>query len=232
LPFEDVIDLSDDISIADLEKIDRAAEQAEKRLEKLQRKNRKRGGIFAESTSNITDAVDKSPVNFAGTEPLSRQDKRIEKRIQRLTKKVEDDVVANFGKDKEGFARRIFGDNIGQNIVSFGQNPASFIQNSVLGLAAFSGGAFVLQIADSVIKEINRLDRFFKVFVDRIDTRVDQLRSRQQQAEIAAGLTQQILTTQSGSVDARDAYNTFNEFNNNRSKLEEDYAIRNTSGYE
>ena len=112
---------------------------------------------------------------------------------------------------------------------SIGKNPLGFVQNSLIGAA---GIGFVTQVTDTVIKEIQRLDRFFKVFVDRVDTRVDQLRAKQQQAEVAAGLTQVIITTESGNVEARDSYNTFNEFNSNHGKLEEDYAIRNTSGYD
>jgi len=232
LPFSDFIDISDDdLTLSDLEKLDRQAEKTEKKLERLKKKA---GPVLPKN--RITPQTGQGPL---ANLPVGTRDKeaeklqrKIEKRFERLQKKVNKDFVKNFGKDKQGIAKQIFGNNIGQTLFSVGKNPTQFIQNTVLGLAAFSGGAFVLQIANSVIKEIQRLDKFFKIFIDRIDDRVDQLRNKQQQAEIAAGLTQVIITTSSGSIEARDAYNTFNEFNNNRGKLEDDYSIRNTTGYE
>jgi len=190
LPFDDFIDLNEDLTLTDLKALDR---QAQKRIK--------------EST---------------------KLDKKIERKITRLTKKTDKAVVKQFGNNKQNAIKELFGEDIGGTLFSIGKNPVSFIQNSIIG---FAGAGFAVQIADAVIKEIQRLDKFFKVFVDRIDDRVDQLRSKQQQAEIAAGLTQVIITTESGNIEARDAYNTFNEFNDNRGKLEEDFAIRNTSGY-
>jgi len=226
LPFDDFIDLNDDLTISDLERLDRQAAKTEKNLEKLKRK----GGIFAGETSGTTTG-NKAAVNFAGTEPLSKQDKRFEKQFKRLEKKINKDIVKNIGK-KDGIFSNVIGDSPLQNIFSFGKNPVSFMTNIAKAIP-FLGGVFAAkEIAEFIIDEIVKIDRFFKKFVDVIDTRRDQLRNKQQQAEIAAGLTQVIITTESGNVEARDAYNTFNEFNNNRTKLEEDFAIRNTTGYE
>ncbi|MCA9828552.1 MAG: hypothetical protein KC444_09255 [Nitrosopumilus sp.] len=224
MPFDDFVDLNADLTISDLEKLDNLAQKAEKRLENL----KKRGGIFSTSTSNITSG-NKAPVDFVGTLPLGKQDKRIEKTIQRLTKKVEEDVVKNLGKDREGTLSKILGDDVGRTLFSIGKNPVGFFTNAIIGA---TGAGFAVQIAQFVINEIQRVDTFFKAFVDRIDNRTNQLKNKEIQARIAAGLTQEILTTESGNVSARDAYNTFNEFNSNRSKLEDDFAIRNTSGYE
>jgi len=228
LPFDDFIDLTDDLSFSDLEKLEK---QAEKTIKNLEKAKRKAGPVLPKGrTVPITGSgpLSNLPVGSADKDAQKLQ-KKIDRNYERLTKKLQKDTVKNFGKDKQGIAKQIFGDNIGKTLFSIGKNPQSFITNTIIGAA---GVGFVLQITDAVIKEISRLDSFFKKFIDRIDDRVDQLRNKQTQAEIAAGLSQIIITTESGNVEARDAYNTFNEFNNNRAKLEEDYSIRNTSGYE
>lgn len=224
MPFDDSLNLNDDLTESDLQKLFNQADKAEKKLEKL----KKNGGIFAEQTSN-TAVGNRAAVEFQGTPGLSKQDRKIEKKIERLLKKVRKDEAKNLGKDKgDGFLSEIFGDVSAQNIIAVGKNPVAFLQNALVGLA---GTGFAIQIADMVVKEIQRLDSFFKRFVDIIDNRENQLKDKQITAEIAAGKTQEILTTRSGNTEARDSYNTFNEFNNDRASLEDNYAVRNTSGY-
>jgi len=228
LPFSDVLDLNDDLTLSDLEKLDRQAAKTEKNLEKIKKKA---GPVLPKG--RILPTTGSGPLSnlSVGTTDKEAQklEKKITKRIERLTKKVDKDVVKNFGKDKQSIAKQIFGDDVGSKLFSIGKNPLGFFQNTIIGL---TGAGFVLQIADAVFKEIQRIDKFFKVFIDRIDDRVDQLRNKEIQAKIAAGQTQEIITTEAGTTEARDAYNTFNEFNNNRGKLEEDFAIRNTSGFD
>lgn len=228
LPFDDFIDLrDDDLSISDLQKLDKQAAKTTKELEKLQRKAK--------------SILPKDPrLPSTGSGPLAglgfgtrnkdqeKQDKKFEREIEKIEKRINRDFVKNFGRGKEGLAKQLLGDDVAQTIFSIGKNPLGFVQNALVGAA---GVGFALQVADQVIKTIQRVDRFFKEFVDIIDTRVDQLRSKEQQARIAAGLDQLIITTESGNVEARDAYNTYNEYNNNKTKLQEDFAIRNTSGY-
>jgi len=222
LPVDDFLDLSGDISLSDLRKLDREAAKAEKRLNKL----KKKGGIFAGTTAGTTTA-DKAPITITPTAKLSKQDRKIEKRLERLSKKVNKDVVKNFGKDKEGAVRKLFGDDVGKTLFNIGKNPVSFLKNSIIGIA---GVGFALEIAKVVIQEIQRIDKFFKVFIDRIDDRNDQLRNKELQARVRAGQQQIIITSAAGNVDARESYNTFEQFNNNRAQLEADFAIRDTSG--
>lgn len=121
------------------------------------------------------------------------------------------------------------GQGITGRLFAFASNPAGFLTSTIVGAA---GVGFILTVTERVLAEIQRIDRFFKQFVDIVDTRIDQIRSNEQRALIAAGQTQIIITTAAGSTDPREAYNTFEQFNNNRSALEAEFAIRNTSGYE
>ena len=95
------------------------------------------------------------------------------------------------------------------------------------------GGVFAAkEIADFVIGELIKLDEFFKAFIDTIDERTNKFRELEDQARIQAGLEQIIITTADGSVDAKEAYNTFNIFERNQILIEEKYEIQNTSGVE
>ncbi len=88
MPFDDFIDLNDDLTLTDLEKLEKQAGKAIKNAEKLKRK----GAIFGASTSNTTTGS-KVTVEFIGTSGLSKQDRKIEKKLERLTKKTNKDVV-------------------------------------------------------------------------------------------------------------------------------------------
>ena len=239
MPFDDFINLSDDLTSSDLDKIDRQAVRAEKALDRVQKKLRRKGAIFAKGqegdilpsakakreTPNVSSSA---PVSFAPG--LSKEDKKIEKKFDRLQEKVRKDIVKQLSKKDGGIIQNAFGNVGADNIFSIAKNPTGFITGLAQGLP-FLGGVFALkQVADFVIKEIQKLDSFFKQFVDRVDTRQNQFRDIRQQAEIAAGIRQRITTTVAGSVDARDAYNTYQIFNENQSELESDFTIRNTSG--
>ena len=108
------------------------------------------------------------------------------------------------------------------------RNPTSFIGTTLFRMIPLLGAAIgATKIIAGIIK---RLDDFQKAFVDTIDDRIDAFRSKEQQASIQAGLTQLIITTSTGSAEPRDAYNTFDVFNNDQSRIETDFQIRNTSG--
>lgn len=113
-------------------------------------------------------------------------------------------------------------------IISFSKNPVSFISGFATKLVPVLGPA--LLAAGVIAAVIKKLDDFQKQFVDRVDDRIDAFRSKEQQANIQAGLTQLIITTSTGSAEPRDAYNTFDVFNNDQSRIETDFQIRNTSG--
>lgn len=228
MPFDDFIDLNDDLTLNDLEKLDRQAQKTRKELEKIQKKGsiRRNDARLPATGSGPLAGISVGQRN-RDAEKLQNQ---IERNRQKAQRKLDRDNVKNFGK-KGGVLSGILGETGLGNIVSLGKNPVSFMTN-IAKAVPFLGGVFAAkEIADFIIDEIVKIDRFFKRFVDRVDDRVDQLRSKQQQAEIAAGLQQVVITTEAGNVEARDAYNTFNEFNSNRAKLEEDFSIRNTSGY-
>ena len=84
-----------------------------------------------------------------------------------------------------------------------GKNPKNFFFGIAKAIP-FLGGVFAAkEIADFVIDEIVKIDKFLKVFIDEIDKRMDAFRTLQQQADVQAGLTQRIITTASGSTEPR-----------------------------
>ena len=124
--------------------------------------------------------------------------------------------------------RKIFGKQTFGNLVSFGSNPLSFIQGTVTKFIPFIGAA--LLVTGVIAAFVKRVDDFQKEFVDNVDDRIDIFRSKQQQAQTQAGLQQLIITSSSGSAEPRDAYNTFAVFNEDQSRIEADFRIRDTAG--
>ena len=129
---------------------------------------------------------------------------------------------------REKGLRRVFGRGTFNNLLSFGTNPLGFLQGSISTLIPFIGAA--LAISGPIFQLIKRFDDLQKQFVNNIDGRINLFRDKQTQAEIQAGITQLIITSEAGSAEPRDAYNTFEEFNNNQSRIETDFRIRDTSG--
>ena len=129
---------------------------------------------------------------------------------------------------KRSTMEKIFGKETFGNLFNFGKNPAGFITGSVTKLIPFIGTA--LLVTGVIAAFVNKVDAFQKAFVDNVDDRIDLFRSKEQQANIQAGLTQLIITTAAGGAEPRDAYNTFTEFNTNQSKIEADFRLRDTAG--
>lgn len=129
---------------------------------------------------------------------------------------------------KEEGLRKIFGRQTFGNLIRLGSNPFGFIQGTVTRLIPFIGTALV--VTGVIAAFIKQVDDFQKEFVNNVDGRINLFRSREQQAQIQAGLQQLIITTESGSAEPRDAYNTFTEFNTNQSRIEADFKIRDTAG--
>lgn len=129
---------------------------------------------------------------------------------------------------KEEALKSIFGKTTFKNLVSMGSNPLSFVQGQVTKMIPFIGTA--LAITGVFAALIARVDNFQKAFVDNVDERIDVFRSKQQQAEIQAGLQQLIITSASGSAEPRDAYNTFAVFNEDQLRIEADFRLRDTAG--
>ena len=129
---------------------------------------------------------------------------------------------------KEEGLRKIFGRKTLSNLLSFGSNPASFVTGSITKLIPFIGTA--LAVTGIFAALIAKVDNFQKEFTNNVDDRIDLFRSKENQALIQAGLTQLIITTSAGSAEPRDAYNTFTVFNEDQSRIEADFRIRDTAG--
>lgn len=129
---------------------------------------------------------------------------------------------------KDDLMGKLFGKQTFSNLLRFGSSPLTFLTGSVVRLIPIIGTA--LLVTGVIADFVKKVDDFQKEFVNNVDGRINLFRSREQQAMIQAGLTQLIITTASGGAEPRDAYNTFNEFNTNQSKIEADFKIRDTSG--
>ena len=130
--------------------------------------------------------------------------------------------------EKESFLQKVFGRDTFNNLMSFGSSPFNFIKGQVTTLIPFIGTA--LAVTGVIADFIRQVDQFQKEFVNNVDGRINLFRSREQQAQIQAGLQQLIITSAPGSAEPRDAYNTFNEFNENQDRIENQFEIRDTSG--
>ena len=239
MPVEDFTDIDLGTDEKTFDQLDKSAAKAQKSLEKRNRELQKTqkslenavkvreeaGGAFPQADVPIGAGA---PKDIA---ILSKQDAKIEKKLRKLEEKIRKDEVRQFG-DKETILDKILGRNTARNILSMGKNPKSFMFGIMKALPILGGILAAKDIADFIIDEIVKLDKFLKVFIDEIDKRVDAFRTLQEQAEVQAGLTQRIITTASGSTDPRYSYNTFEEFNKNQADLEERFQMTNNSGVE
>lgn len=129
---------------------------------------------------------------------------------------------------KESALQKVFGRETFDNLKSFGLNPQGFLTSGVTKLIPFIGTA--LAVTGVIAAFIKKVDDFQNKFVDNVDDRINLFREKEQQAQIQAGLQQLIITSAAGSAEPRDAFNTFNEFNTNQSRIEADFRLRDTSG--
>ncbi len=142
---------------------------------------------------------------------------------QRLSKQL----LLSKSQKEEGL-RKVFGRQTFSNLLKVGTNPVGFVTSSVTKLIPFIGTALI--VTGVIAAFIAKVDAFQKKFIDNVDDRISLFRTKEQQALVQAGLQQLIITSQSGSTEPRDAYNTFQEFNTNQQRIETDFQIRNTSG--
>lgn len=243
MPVEGIADIDLGTDEKTFDELDRAAAKAIKTLEKRnkeikksisnaskaereQKRLEKREGIFAEKEATLPSGA--APRDIA---QLSKQDQKIEKRMRKLEGKIKKDEVRQLG-NKETILDKILGKRAASNIISMGRNPRNFFFGIAKTLPWLGGVFAAKEIADFIIDEIVKLDKFLKAFIDEIDKRIDAFRTLQQQAGIQAGLIQRIITTASGSTEPRYSYNTFEEFNTNQADLEERFQMTNNSGVE
>ncbi len=209
----------------DLDELDKAARKAYKALEKKRRETAKankeiqrlegRGGIFG--------GGDKAPVPIGGKAPTD-----ISKSGKTFDQILDEKVNVSF---REAFADQAGGFRGARNIFSMAKNPKAFVGNVARSIPFIGGLVAAAEFAQAIVSELKKIDNFLKKFIiKRIDDRNNQLRERIESAHISAGNIQEILTTEAGGTSPRESYNTFNLFNENRTKLEADYAVRDKSG--
>ena len=136
------------------------------------------------------------------------------------------------GQSQQGL-RRIFGRDTFDNLLAFGQNPIGFMSGIIGSNVARLIPIFAPIVAGATVifAIFKRIDDFEKRFIESEENR-DIFLSAQNEALIAAGQQQLIITTEFGLTNPRDAYNTFEEFNSNQAQLQDDYSLNNTTGYD
>lgn len=237
MPVEETTDIDIEGDTTNLDKLDKAAQKAIKILEKEQKelgkslsaakkaerereRLEKRGGIFAEQEREL-------PRGSGAPKDISKKTKSLDEIVEEKTNKIVDKKISTFNES----LREEFGGLSGiKNIVSIGKNPITFLTNGLKAIPFIGGVIAFAEFSRLIIEQVAKLDAFFKAFVDRVDTRVNQLRDKQQEAGIQAGDVQLTVTTEAGGTDPRESYNTFNEFNTNQTILESEFAVRDTSG--
>lgn len=156
---------------------------------------------------------------------FEKQDEKTEKTLAKLQKQLEFDAISS--KQSNNLKDKLFPKNILSNVLKL-QNPTSFFSSTLLKMIPALGA--IIGTTGIFLALSKKVDDFQKKFVDSVDGRIDLFRNKQQQALIQAGLAQEIFTTEAGLTEPRDAYNTFEQFNNNQVAIERDFALRNTSG--
>lgn len=221
-----------------LQQLDKMAQKAEKDLERIQKARQKAGGaIGGEGTTG--PALPKTTVK--------QQEQQLLQRIQKLEKNGKIDlggkgapiqrktafqeVVAEQDALKKMMQSQ-FGTGQASQAFSMMQNPAGFFTGFFTKTLPIIGGIITAtEIAKAVMVKMTEkggpFDRFFR---DLIDTRVNALMDKQVSQEILAGFRQEILTTATGTINPRDAFNTYNEDEATQRIVEENYSVRTRSG--
>lgn len=181
------------------------------------------------------DKVLEIDLNNLTPQSLQQIDKQVDRILGEFENRDTRDIKDKFADpltipktQREEGLRKIFGKQTFGNLLKIGSNPFGFIQGTVTKLIPFIGTA--LLVTGVIAAFVRRVDDFQKAFTDNVDDRIDKFRSKEQQVNIQAGLTQLIITGTAGSAEPRDAYNTFQVFNTDQSRLEADFKLRDNSG--
>ena len=147
--------------------------------------------------------------------------------------------------EEQSFAEKIFERLLGgpakaRQGISFLQNPQSGLVKLLQTIGgtgagiAVGAGVGMAAIALMLVKlMVAKGSIFDKTFRNIIDTRMEILRTRelQQRHRIGFGkLAQLITTTNAGTTNPRDSFNTYTEFNEENSEFEYSFQIRDNQG--
>lgn len=190
--------------------------------------------LIAANEQVIKSAESQKKKSKKKTSGLSTDDAKIEKRLAKLKKEIEFDLVN--GKGKRSLKQKLFGGQdfskggITKNIVKFGLNPGGMIGGLLkTGIPGFGAAVAATRIIVEILKKFDDRE---KKFTDQLNTKNQLDRSNEEVARIQAGLAQEIFSPSPGIYDPRDVYNSDNVFNNDQQTSETEYEIRNTSGVE
>lgn len=172
------------------------------------------------------DAVAKEKTRGQGETPFAQFQDRVEKERK-----------AGAAKPKKGQFIKSMETDLGTSKarvgISFFQNPTGFLTNMLTRQLPILGGLVAAKdIAIFIMKELTKkggpLDRFFK---NAATTLIDAARDKELTQSIRSGIgAQLIITTIAGTQSPRDAYNSFEQFNNNQEEFQAKFAIRVTDG--
>jgi len=233
---EDIFSGTVNITEEGLAELDKIAEKQEQKLKKIQAQRKKQGGIFADETGALPKSFERD------------QEKNITQRVQKLVKegklenqgpgapiqkdsafqKAIDDAVKNSSSKLDNLANSKLGTQQVSTIASFGKNPVGFM-TSMFGSKLPILGALITakELVQFFIVELMKPGGPLDINVrDIISNRINAFNDKRESAEILAGFTQVIFTTRGGTTSPRNAYNTFEVFNQDEEALADDFSIR------
>lgn len=244
MPVDEILNLNLITDNSDLDKLDKQAEKALAKLDKVQKQFERKGGIF----SNIEKQTKALPKSF-----IQKQQKELLDRLVQSKSSVGKDFLAGGGgpadlarknvfkelatqvEEQKGILKNILDSDLGAGratkALSVLENPIGFFTSFLADAGPFVGVLAFTQLLPKIIDLLTQKGGIFdRTFNDTISTRLNELRERELEQQIKSGFTQLIITNKSGFTDPRQAFNTFEIANQNRDQLENIFKIRNTSG--
>lgn len=244
MPVEEIADIDLGTDEKTFDELDRAAEKAirelekrNKEIERAQKNLKKKGGAFSSDEEKKKREPKQTrelfkPQEEEGEVPLTGGNvgapiKGKGSFFDELQKDIDQKIKVGF---REALADQAGGVRGANTLFAIGKNPKGYVSRVARTIPFIGGLVAIAEFGQAVLSELEKLDDFFKKFIPNIDTLTNQLRKIEEQANVRAGNNQLITTTEAGGTSARESYNTFNEFNKNRTILENDFAVRDTSG--
>lgn len=166
-----------------------------------------------------------SKLDKKGKRPKKRPSKE---KIEQLDKKQEDKFKKKRLKEEEAKkAEKVFGKSGVQQLVNIGKNPKGFVIGQLFSIIPQL--SIIIGTTAIIMKITKKLDDFNKKFIDFVAER-DAFRTLQERALLDAGLTQEIFSTSTGSIESRDTYNSLQQFRDGERIQETDYQLDNIGG--
>ena len=167
-----------------------------------------------------------------------RTQAEVDRRFRQFMERVEKEqsgqsTKKTFQLDLKTILQKDLGVGKGYQAFNMLANPKSTMLNILRGAGPILAGiVMAIHIAPIVAKLLTKRGSIFDLtFREKADELNNVLRSRSSQQEIRVGMgTQIIFTTAAGTINPRDAYNTYTEKNHNEAEFERQWSVRDNYG--